>query len=326
MTTEFCLFDTQSKRVIWEITRRCNYHCKHCCSRANLNSIQDGINTTRALELIDEMHKFGIKSIYISGGEPFIRTDIFEILECAKKHSIEVNISTNGSLLNDSYIEKLQSSMIKKIHVSLDSIYETDFNFFRGGNYYKQTLSAIEKIVNAKLYLRVGVVLWKRNISQIEQMITFLADRNVNEVVFNWPIRVGRLTDNDDLIPSSNTFADTTKLIRFYREKFADKIIVSMHRNEQFMKSTLSCPAGDGIFYINSDGMLSVCSWLTKLDSTLPHFSLNTYSFSEINMRFEFMKFRNQIRERELKYGNGCPAMCIEKNGCFCSSDPMLMS
>ncbi len=325
MTSEFCLFDTQSKRVIWEITRRCNYHCKHCCSRAGAVNVQDGISTTRALELLEEMHNAGIKSIYISGGEPFIRPDIFQILEYAQKYNFEVNISTNGSLLTDSFVEKLKCSSIRKIHISLDSIFEDDFNFFRGGNYYKQTLSSIDKIVNASLYLRVGIVLWKRNLSQIESMITFLANKHVNEVVFNWPIRVGRLADNDDLIPPYDSFVETTKLIRSLQQKFWGKILISMHRNKEFLASSHSCPAGEDIFYINSEGILSVCSWLAKLNYALPQFSLKNNSFTELIKKTEFITFRHQIHERELKFGSGCPAMCIEKSGNFYSIDPLLI-
>ena len=71
MNKEFCLFQVDEKRVIWEVTKYCNYKCKHCCASASKIDTKEELNTKRALELLDELKDYGVKEIYFSGGEPF---------------------------------------------------------------------------------------------------------------------------------------------------------------------------------------------------------------------------------------------------------------
>lgn len=80
---EFCLFEVNEKRVIWEVTSYCNYRCKHCCASANKVDTSYELTTERSLSILDELKDFGIKEIYFSGGEPFSRKDILKILRKA---------------------------------------------------------------------------------------------------------------------------------------------------------------------------------------------------------------------------------------------------
>lgn len=80
---EFCLFEVNEKRVIWEVTNYCNYQCKHCCASANKIDTKSELSTDRCLSILDELKDFGIKEIYFSGGEPFSRKDILDILKKA---------------------------------------------------------------------------------------------------------------------------------------------------------------------------------------------------------------------------------------------------
>ena len=99
MSKEFCLFEVNEKKVIWEVTNFCNYKCKHCCAGASIVDTSKELKLDDFKRILKELEKYGIKEIYFSGGEPFSRKDMIDIVSEAVKLGISCNISTNGSFL-----------------------------------------------------------------------------------------------------------------------------------------------------------------------------------------------------------------------------------
>ena len=164
MNKEFCLFKVDKKRAIWEVTKYCNYKCKHCCTSANIIDTKNELNTAQCKNILKELKNFGIEEIYFSGGEPFSRNDIIDILKTARKYDISCNISTNGSFLTEKLVKKISQLNINKVHISLDSNIEKDFNEFRGGEYFKPTINAIKLLKAYNIYVRVGTVIWQKKL------------------------------------------------------------------------------------------------------------------------------------------------------------------
>lgn len=325
MNQEFCLFKVDKKRVIWEVTKFCNYQCKHCCASANLVDTKNELSTNDCINILKQLDDFGVEEIYFSGGEPFSRKDMIEILRIARSYDICCNISTNGSFLTEEIANELANLKINKVHISLDSNIEEDFNEFRGGEYFNATINAIKLLKRHNIYVRVGTVIWEKNYRNLEEMIKFLNDLNVDEVVFNWLVKVGRLKENKDVCVDLKYFDETIKEINGYKKKYKDEIKVSMHRSEEFENSETVCPAGETFFYINPEGYVSPCSWIKKMDSKYtPNKSLKEVSFDEIINSIEIQTFNKLKYERMKKCETGCPAICLERSGTYFSKDPLL--
>lgn len=324
---EFCLFKVDKKRVIWEVTKYCNYKCKHCCASADLIDTKDELTTIQSKNILKQLKDFGVEEIYFSGGEPFSRKDILDILRTAREYDITCNISTNGSFLTDKIALELSKLKINKVHISLDSNVENDFNEFRGGNYFEPTINAIKLLKKHNIYVRVGTVIWKKNYRTLEDMIKYLCDLNVDEMVFNWLVQVGRLKDNKDVCVDIKYFDETIAKIHEYQEKYKNKIKISMHRNEKFENSDIVCPAGETFFYINPQGYVSPCSWIKKMDKQYTSKqSLKNTAFQEIIDSDEIQIFNKLKYERIKKYGTGCLAICMERSNTYFSEDPLLVS
>ena len=324
---EFCLFKVDKKRVIWEVTKYCNYKCKHCCASADLIDTKDELTTIQSKNILKQLKDFGVEEIYFSGGEPFSRKDILDILRTAREYDITCNISTNGSFLTDKIALELSKLKINKVHISLDSNVENDFNEFRGGNYFEPTINAIKLLKKHNIYVRVGTVIWKKNYRTLEDMIKYLCDLNVDEMVFNWLVQVGRLKDNKDVCVDIKYFDETIAKIHEYQEKYKNKINISMHRNEKFENSDIVCPAGETFFYIDPQGYVSPCSWIKKMDKQYTSKqSLKNTTFQEIIDSDEIQIFNKLKYERIKKYGTGCLAICMERSNTYFSEDPLLVS
>lgn len=325
MKDEFCLFKVDKKRVIWEITNYCNYQCKHCCASANKIDTKNELTKEQCYSILEQLNDFGISEIYFSGGEPFSRKDTLDILEKAREYGIICNISTNGSYITSEIAQRLKELNINKVHISLDSIKEKEFNKFRGGEYFKPTIKAIQLLKEKNLYVRVGAVIWKGNIEQLEEMIQYLINLGVDEIVFNWLVKVGRLKENEEVCVSIDKFDKTIEQICEYTEKYKGKIIISMHRKEPFCASSKICPAGETFFYINPYGFVSPCSWIKKMDDNFtPNLSLKDSSFLEIINSKEIQEFNRIKKERQKTYLSGCLAICKERNQTYFSKDPLL--
>ena len=106
----------------WDINNECNLNCKHC--RVSEKNDNEKLSLREAKNLLAEFWYNGITMLNLSGGEPFLRSDIFEILDYAKNFE-DIVITTNGTLLNDEKCQKLASYENIKLSISLDGLEET---------------------------------------------------------------------------------------------------------------------------------------------------------------------------------------------------------
>ena len=98
---DFCKFriPKDGGRVIWEITNACNYTCSYCIF-ASTGKIPEGeLNTQDIFNTIDELKNNNFKYLKFTGGEPFIRKDMVDILKYSFKNDMICDISTNASFI-----------------------------------------------------------------------------------------------------------------------------------------------------------------------------------------------------------------------------------
>lgn len=322
---QYCLFKTERKRVVWEITHKCNYACKHCCSSSgNMDTTQE-LSYPEVLTVLDQLEVLEVEEIYYSGGEPFSRDDMLPILTETKKRNIIANVSTNGSYLTAQLAERLREIGVNLIHISLDSRNRETYNHFRGGNYFDRTVKAIQEAKYAGLYVRVGAVIWRGNVDQLEELIEFMRSLRVDELVFNWLVAVGRLRENREVQVPLERFNLVTEWIQRARERYADSIRISMHRSERYQEDGSACRGGESILYITPKGNISPCSWIAKLDPAMVTTeTLREKALMELLESAEFKAWRRMLAERGSRCHAGCPAICLEREGTYFSEDPLL--
>ena len=325
MNLEYCLFKTEKKRVVWEVTHRCNYACLHCCSKSGTSKEKE-LSYDNMISVLNQLQSAGVQEIYYSGGEPFIREDMMKILEETRKRNILANVSTNGSFIKEDTANELKRIDVNLIHISLDSHDKKLYNEFRGGAYFEKTINAIKCAKKAGLYVRVGAVIWKNNVENLGDLIGVLKKLGVDEVVFNWLVKVGRLKDNENQSISLERFDAVVSQIKEYMEKNKDIIKISMHRSNYYKDDNSCCVAGDKIVFILPDGRISPCSWLAKLDSRLiTKDTLVEKTLIELFESNEFKLWKEILEERCKKAHSGCPAICYERNGSYNTEDPLLI-
>jgi len=135
--------------LIWNLTNLCNLSCKHCYSSANLMR-EEELETEEVWRLIPKLKDVGVRAVILSGGEPLLREDIFDIAEAIKYYGLKTYLSTNGLLVDERKIERIRSSF-EYVGISIDGE-PTLHDSFRGKK------GAFERSMKALRLLMAGGV------------------------------------------------------------------------------------------------------------------------------------------------------------------------
>ena len=117
--------------LFWECTLTCNFSCKHCGSRAEKHAYQGELTTEEIKKVFREVaHDFDAKKITIAvtGGEPLLRKDLFEVMKYAKELGFSWGMVTNGFLIDENIIGKMKEAGMESIDISIDGIGEFESN------------------------------------------------------------------------------------------------------------------------------------------------------------------------------------------------------
>lgn len=129
--------------VIWNLVRRCNLMCKHCYSISGDVDFPGELSTAEVFGVMDDLKAMGVPVLILSGGEPLLRPDIFEISDRAKSMGFYVGLSSNGTLIGRHNIGRLASVGYDYVGISLDGIGATHDAFRRRAGSFDQALAGL---------------------------------------------------------------------------------------------------------------------------------------------------------------------------------------
>lgn len=200
----------------WNITRECNMKCSHCYINATEKKLENELNTQEAKKLMDQIYQVSRPLLILSGGEPLLRPDIFELISYGSKKGLKMGLGSNGSLVDDAVARKLKSAGIATVSVSLDSHIPAQHDEFRG------VAGAWEKAVQACIALRknnvlvqVNTTLTQQNYNQIDDIMSLAENIGVENFHLFFLVPTGRGTKLTDISPEkyeemiTKTFAKT---------------------------------------------------------------------------------------------------------------------
>ncbi len=190
------------RHIDLEITSRCNMECLHCCQKSYLNQSND-ITFQEVVSLIKEIRELSVETVGISGGEPFMRYDLFEILSSLEKSNIRISgILTNGLFLNHKTIKKITKLESKPwLFISLDGIDPIAMKL-RGcypkqcNQFFERIISNIKAVVEAEIPVMVNTVITKHNIDNLLPMYDFLKSIGIRGWRIALPNRTGAYLKN----------------------------------------------------------------------------------------------------------------------------------
>ena len=207
--------------VVWNVGRRCNLHCVHCYSDSANRAYAGELDTEEGKALLDDLAGFGIPALLLSGGEPLLRPDIFELIEHARVGGIRVTLSTNGTLITPEVARRIHDLGVSYVGISLDGIGKTN-DMFRGHK------GAFDKAMRGfrscgAVGQRVGLrmTLTRRNCQDLDSIFDFIEAEGIQRACFYHLVYSGRGNHSDELSPAVARAAVDTILRR--ARDFADR-------------------------------------------------------------------------------------------------------
>jgi MoaA/NifB/PqqE/SkfB family radical SAM enzyme len=189
-TENLIVFLNRTGNLLIHLLDRCNLRCKHCYLNAHENGKQvlplDLVKRT-----IDEASELGIKSVQLSGGEPFLYPHILEVLKSTIGKNFTVTISTNGTLIDDESA-KLLAEINARIVTSIDG--PADYHdMFRGkrGSFAK-TEDGITRLVNLGIPIKIVTTVCEDNLNYIDWCAEWAYKINAEAIQFQPLENIGR--------------------------------------------------------------------------------------------------------------------------------------
>lgn len=170
--------------VPWRCTFTCDRNCTHCTS-AGKKAFPDEMDTENAKRLVDQVYDFGAAFFGITGGEPLLRKDLFEIVSYAKKVGLKVSIITDGHLADVTVIDSIIRNEMR-VSISIDGT-ETVNDKIRGKDAYQKAVS-LTKSLSATGLLDCLVYTFA-NVDNNLTNVTELDFRHVNDLAAEYGAR-----------------------------------------------------------------------------------------------------------------------------------------
>lgn len=182
--------------VIWNLIRRCNLKCKHCYSISGNVDFPGELGTRQVFEVMDDLKAFKVPVLILSGGEPLLRPDIFDISNRAKAMGFYVGLSSNGTMINDGNIDAIAAVGYDYVGVSLDGIGETN-DMFRGKNgAFDEALNGIRLARKADLKVGMRFTATMDNVHQLDDMLALMDAEGVEKFYLSHLSYAGRGNKN----------------------------------------------------------------------------------------------------------------------------------
>ncbi len=302
----------QEKKVIWELTNQCNYSCSYCIFASSGYLPEGELSLTKIKSTLIELKEQGFSHIKFTGGEPFLRKDIFDILQSCENLDLSYDISTNSSLINQENIQQFDSLNPSFVHISVDGHHSFSHEIVRGKNTFDKTIHGLKLLLNKNIKVRVGVVLHAHNQDDIFAMTSWFYQLGVRHIAFSIMTAAGKMQSDSPLLINRN-LSEISKEFNDLKHHYHDLIIQDNFTTIiQFNPKSMPCPAGERFLFIDSLGYVSPCSWISDV---LPQYhvenlnqksleeilgSLLFQQFSELKINFESKKINCMIDEINL--------------------------
>lgn len=172
--------------VSWQITERCNLRCSHC---HDVSERQPSLEQCRSL--IDELAEAQVFVLSLTGGEPFARTDLVELVGHAHRHHMMTVIATNGLLLETEQLRTLRRLGTTAVAVSLDGATAPVHESLRGPGTFAGALRGLEMIREAGLHPILSTAVDETNVHQLDEIFHLAVQTGCERVKVQVIIRPG---------------------------------------------------------------------------------------------------------------------------------------
>jgi heme b synthase len=334
------------RMIAWEVTRSCNLSCVHCRASSEYGPYEGELTINECFKLVDDIASFSKPVIILTGGEPLMREDIFDIASYVDKKGLRVVLATNGTMVTDDIAVKMLESGIKRVSISIDGLDAERHDAFRGvSGAFEKAMAGIAAMKKAGLEFQINTTVTQVNLDQLEDILDLVVRLGAAAHHIFLLVPTGR---GKEMAEEEITSLDYEKTLNwFYEESLNCQIqlkatcaphyfrIFYQRRKERPAESreergslntmTRGCMGGVSFCFISHTGQIQPCGYL-EIDCG----QLKEKGFEDVwNNSFIFRNLRNLSvykgkcgRCEFLKVCGGCRARAYEVTGDYLAEEP----
>ncbi len=299
------------KQLFLELTLKCNEHCFHCGSSCGGN-LPDGLPLEKYKSLLDEVKEnFGTKAlIAVTGGEPLLYPDFFELMEYTQELGFKWGMTSNGTLITKEVAHHLKEAGMKSISLSIDGLPETHDRYRGLKDAYKLGMEGIQNLIDESCFnIMVTTVVNHENIDELDALFDVFDGMDINEWRLTGIEPIGRAEKVPDMLLTAD---DNRRIMEFIKEKREKRIPVTyscthflgLEYEAEVRDWYFLCNAGIYVAGILVNGDVTACIDIPRNEKTIQG-NINSESFTKLwKERFEI--YRTPLSERNEKCA-ACP-------------------
>lgn len=345
------------RMVAWEITRSCNLLCAHCRSSSTAGAYEDELSTQECLRLIDGILEVGKPVLILTGGEPLLRHDLFQVAGYAVTKGLRVVMGTNGTLVTDDITVKLKQAPVSRVAISIDFPTAELQDKFRGkSGAFQAAVSGIDRLRQAGVEVQINSTITRLNMNYLNELLELALESGAvafhpfmlvptgrgkgleavemspqeYEQTLNW------VYDKQKELGNSMFFKPTDaphyQRIIMQRAKEGNPLATSLGekhatkiRDEAMNSMTRGCLAGTGFCFISHRGSVQGCGYLDVEAG-----NIRDMSFGQIWTNASLFRRLRDLSNIKGKCGiceykivcGGCRARAYESTGDYLEAEP----
>ena len=266
------------KYLFLELTSRCNERCLHCGSSCGASG-SDGLSPAQYRKILtDAAEDFDVKSfqLCITGGEPLLRQDFFDILGFAADQGYRWGMTSNGTLIDAACARKLHECRMGTISVSIDGLRESHDRFRQTPGGYDRAMRGIEALLaeGGFRHIQVTTVVNHTNLHELDPLYEIFCGIDID----SWRIigvePIGRALTHPELLLTGE---DYRYLFDFIREKRREDMPVTygcshflgLDYEREVREHYFICNAGIYVAAVTSTGDIVSCLDIERRPETI---------------------------------------------------------
>lgn len=315
--------------VAWESTRACKFACRHCRATAQPTPDLNQLTTLEVQKMIDDISQLAKPVLIITGGDPLLRKDVFEIASYADERGLSVAMALTGKV-DPKTASAISSSAVRRVSISLDGSKPAIHDEFRGvGGAFKMVIRGVESLRAECLAFRILTTVTKHNLHDLAEIHNLVVGLGAESWDVFMLVPTGRAREDMEVSPTEYEDVLNFVYVLNQKSKIPIKLTCAPHYNRLLLQASgfsgdspvgveqgisrlrvgRGCMAGDGFCFISHAGDVYGCGYLP-----ISAGNIREKSFSEIYCSSPlFLQLRNR---RLLKGKCGACVFCEVCGGC----------
>jgi len=333
--------------VAWETTRHCNLDCVHCRAAAGKGPWAGELSTAEGVRLLEEIAEVASAIVILTGGEPLLRPDIFELAEHGRRLGLRMVMAPNGTLVTAEIARRIAAAGIQRVSISLDGASDATHDAFRNvPGAFAGALRGIEHLRAAGVPFQINTTISRANLAEIpaiqelavrlgavahhifllvptgrgKYIVDQAIDAETYERTLNW------FYEQRGKTPLELKATCAPHYYRILRQRAAREGRPVSPQTHGLDAVTRGCLGGIGFCFVSHVGEVQPCGFLHTLCGNVRERSFGEiWRHSEVFVALrDFERLRGKCGACEFKrVCGGCRARAFEATGDFLAEEPL---